>query len=326
MNNSSIRVVFLVLSCLLVFFSFTATAQEESPFGTSVLEEDDFDMMEEDTRIIENVAQPLKDKYVSPDVKNLSKLYWTIGKLDIEEDKLVDYYLMINECEMYLQFYHNDFEWGKIRDATRQYILNNMELFPTHFEIIAPVALGRYDVENEEFDILEQDKIIGLRRLDFAMNMEAYKETCAKTGEIYEYPANIIIILSKPFFLEKIPVKRELAKLYIEEAKRFYETLPPVLQMRNYERLAFIRLKVQITQYKNTIRVVNGDLRAVVFGHLDGYEVYADPGKMKPLYSQDTRDRRFKRLRRTPITQTEEDATEAAEETEEDVALPEQDQ
>lgn len=299
-RNFCYVILFVIMA---VPVAYEVRAQDGDPSRTV-----DENLLDGSTEIIDTFVTAMEDEYVLPDVQNLSKLYWAIGKLDIDNPKLIDYYLMINECDMYLQFYHNDFEWGNIQAATKQYILDNMESFPTTFEIMSPIGLGRYDIDREEFEILEQDRLIGLRRLDFAMNYEAYKETCAKTGEIYEYPANVIIILSRPLSLETVPVKKELAKLYIEEAKMFYETLPPVLQMRNYERMAFLRLKVRITQYKNTVRVVNGDLRAVVFGRLDGIEVFADPHKLKPLYFRDLRDKRFKRLRRKEDNAQAEDA------------------
>ncbi|GEM_PF-1128060 len=260
---------------------------------------------EEVEGFIQEFVETRDDNYVEPNLENISKLYWAIGKFDIADDKLIDYYLMINECELYMQFYHNDFEWAKIQKATKNHILNNMNEFPTHFEIFSPLPLGRYDQDKEEFELAPETKITGLRRLDFAMNMLGYKEVCTKTGDIYEYPPNIVVILSRPFVLEKIPVKRELAKLYIEEAKSFYDALPPRLQLVNYERLAFLRLKIKITQYKNTVRLVGGDLRAVVFGRLEGFEIYADQDKLKPLYSKNFEDKRFKRLRKRPQAATE---------------------
>lgn len=291
LNLAAILLLFLAPADL-------ARAQDgDDPFGL----EDEFveEEVEEldDMGFIQDFYDTNEDNYVEPNFPNISKLYWAIGKFDIADDKLIDYYMMINECELYMQFYHNDFEWAKIQKATRNHILTHMSEFPTQFEILTPLPLGRYDEEKEEFEIQPDAKINGLRRLDFAMNMLGYKEVCGRTGDIYEYPPNIIVLLNRPFVLEKIPVKRELAKMYIEEAKSFYDALPPRLQLVNYQRLAFLRLKIKITQYKNTIRLIDG-LRAVVFGRLEGFEVYADQDKLKPLYSKNFENKRFRRLRR----------------------------
>jgi len=297
-------ILFLSALFMLTFAPVISVQAQSNPFASeeqeaAQTEEDAANEEEVELDIIEDFIDPNDDKYVEPNLENISKLYWAIGKFDIADDKLIDYYLMINECDMYMQFYHNDFEWEKIQKATREHILNNLSNFPTKFEILSPLPLGRYDQEKEEFEIEPEAKITGLRRLDFAMNQLGYKEICARTGDIYEYPPNIVVILNRPFILEKIPVKRELAKMYIEEAKSFYDSLPPKLQLINYERLAFLRLKIKVTQYKNTVRLIGGDLRAVVFGRLEGFEVYADQDKMKPLYGKNFEDKRFRRLRRS---------------------------
>ncbi len=280
---------FLYIS-LFLFAALTA--------GFAVYAADDEALLKQDHHVIQNIIKGIEDEYVPPDVENLSKLYWAIGKLDIEEDDLLDSYLMINECNLYLQNYHDDFEWKKIRKATREHILNNMNEFPTRLELIVPISLDRYDIENEVFELSSDSRIAGLRRLDFAMNNEAYKETCGRKGEIYEYPPNLIIVLNRPLVVEKVPMKPELAHLFLEDSKIAYDNLPLKLQVRKYERMAFLRLKVRITQYKNTLRVRGGELRAVVFGRLDGYEVYADEKKLKPLYYKDLREKRFRRLRK----------------------------
>ncbi len=275
----------------------------------SSMAEEQSSILEDDHLIIETVPTADDDGYVTPTLENLSRLYWSIGKLDIDNDEHINNYLVINECELYLRYFHNDFEWKKIQDATRDHILKTMGKFYTTVEILSPIYLERYNSEKEYFELTEDSKIVGTRRLDFAQNIRAHKELCTVTGNIDGYPDNMIIILSRPFVLEKVPVKRELAQLYLEDAKRFYESLPPRLQMQRYERMAFLRLKVKVTQYKNTITVIRGEKRAVVFGQLEGYEIYADQDKMKPLYSKDTTGIRFKRLRRIPETAMVEEET-----------------
>ncbi len=283
----------MFLNRLLAFtFTFAVTAAVAAP---GFAQGSDAQIEE---RVIEDIFAPQQDEYVPATVENLSKLYWAIGKMDIDDPKLIDYYLLINECKLYLQYYNNDFEWSKIREATRQYILENLDEFPTRIEIMTPLRLGRYNMEKQVFEIAEKYKISGMRRLDFAMNVFGRKETCTKVGQIYEYPDNLIIILNRPLEMEQVPVKPELAQLYIEDARKQYDNLDLDYQMREYERTAFLRLKVRITQYKNTAHLSGGAIRAVVFGRLEGYEVYADPEKLKPLYIKDIQSRRFRRLRK----------------------------
>lgn len=281
-------------SLLLVLFSAMLLCLSITGLSSMAWSDDKQDSADIDE--IETYPEATHDKYVEPNYSNISKMYWAIGKFDVSDDKMIDYYLMINECELYQQYFNNDFEWKKIEDATRELIQNNMQQFPTHFEIMSAISLGRYNEDKEEFEIEDADKVRGKRRLDLEMNQLGYKEVCSHAGYIYDYPDNIIVILNRPLVIEKIPVKRELARLYIEEAKSFYDSLPTALQMQHYQRLAFLRLKIHITQYKDTIRITGGAVRAVVFGRIDGYEIYADQDKLKPLYYKSFEGGRFSRL------------------------------
>ena len=91
--------------------------------------------------------------------------------------------------------------------------------------------------------------------------------------------------------------------MYLDEARRKFEYLPAKLQMSEYERRAYMRLKIRITKYKETTRGIAGDLRAVVFGKIEGVEVYADTKKMKPMYISEIKDKRLRRFRRPAVRQ-----------------------
>ena len=85
------------------------------------------------------------DQYLPTTLENLAKLYWAVGKFTVDDDVAVDNYLRITECPIVLQYFHNDFEWQKIREATRQNLLSHMAGFPRHFEIVEEISLGDYD-------------------------------------------------------------------------------------------------------------------------------------------------------------------------------------
>ncbi len=239
--------------------------------------------------------KPIEDAYKEISFNALSKAYWTIGKFDVNDNDAIDNYLLINECEMFKQFYQNDFEWNKIREATRGYIKKNMNKFPTTFEILMPLDLDRYDVDKKEFIIKEHSRVEGLRRLDFSNNPQ--KETCGRPGDVPNYPKNIILILNRPFSMEKVPVRPEIAEMYLDELRRKYEHLSVRLQAEQYERKAYLRLKVRVSKYKDTVKNIGGELRATVFGRIEGVEVYADSMKIRPMYITKLQDKRVRRFR-----------------------------
>lgn len=257
----------------------------------------------EDEEMVKPEAE--SDGYIPTTFKNLSRLYWGIGKFAPDDIDAVNRYLLINECELYQQYYYNDFEWPKILESTRDFLKKNSNKFPTRYEIMVPIFLGRYDMEKEEFELLDQSKVIGTRKIDVIVNGMA--RVCDVTTDIPGYPRDIIVILSHPLFLSKIHVGRELAQLYLEETSRTFATLASQLRMLEYERVAYLRLKVRLMQYKDTMTVNSRDVRAVIFGQLEGLEVYADADKEKLLYREDKLKKRLRRARRYKDPSAEED-------------------
>lgn len=242
------------------------------------------------------------DDYIEPSFTNLSKLMWALSVMDLSDNVAIDNYLKINECELYLRFFHNDIEWDKIRNATREYINRNVQSFPVKFEIIVPIYLDRYNSERQYFALTEDSKMTNLRRLDVSMN--ARTRVCDDAVELKGYSRNLILNFNRPFTLTRIPVKRQLAELYIEEARTHFENLPPKARMIEYERVAYLRAKVRISSFKEFHEGVRGDIKAAVFAQLDGIEIYADLERQKLLYRED-RKQRSARQRRLEMRQEE---------------------
>lgn len=235
------------------------------------------------------------DEYVEPNFHNLSKLMWALNVMDLSDNEAIDNFLKINECDLFLRFYHNDMEWDKIRNATREYINKNVRSFPVKFEIIVPIYLDRYNAERQYFSLTEESKMTNLRRLD--VNMNARERVCEDAVELKGYSRNLILNFARPFTLTRIPVKRQLAELYIEEARANFENLPPRVRMIQYERVAYLRAKVRVSSFREFISGIRGDVKAVVFAQLDGIEIYADLDRQKPLYREDRKQRPVRQRR-----------------------------
>lgn len=238
---------------------------------------------------------PVEDGYIPTRFQDLSKLYWATGKFDIADSRAVDDFLLINECELYDRFYTNEFEWSKIREATRDFITQNLVTFPTKFELMVPVYLGRYNIEKEEFEVDPQSMMTSTRRIDVTVNRILKRCNMTVAKEIENYPSNVVVYLNRPVAFVKLPVQRELANLYIEYFDRTYDEMPQELKRPDRARVAWLRLKVKMVQYKETMLVEGRDLRAVIVAQLDGIEVYADPEKKQLLYSQDVRSKKIRR-------------------------------
>lgn len=242
-------------------------------------------------------------KYVDPSYSNLAHLYWALGILDVNRNALIDNFITITECKMFQSYFNNDLEWREIRETTRNYLRDNYKTFPTSFKIMIPLYLGRYNYEDEYFEVdQEASAIASARNIETIYYMKAV--TCGLGGEIEGYPRNLILNLNRPFSLPRLPVERELARLFLDEtnsrrANRIVDPSRPIKAADN-QRFAYLELMFRVHSYKDTIKTAGGTLKAIVFAQIDHIRVYADFDKEKLLYEKDMyEDDRRKHRRRT---------------------------
>lgn len=245
--------------------------------------------------------ESVPDDYISLSFENLSKMYWVVGMLSLENNEAIDNYMRINECDLYQKYIHNDFEWRDIRAAAADHIRTNIMGRQQKFEIIMPIYLGRYDLGTEKFEILPDSRFINMTRLETEYNKENLR-VCETIQAIPGYPKNIMLQISTPLNLVEVPVKREVAELYMEEALRKFSDLAPEARLRRYERAAYVRFKVTLLQYKEAVNTGSGALKAGIFGRIDGFEIYADQAGKLLMYAEDidhSRSVQRRRVRRT---------------------------
>lgn len=234
-------------------------------------------------------------RYETPTLSSLSKLYWAISKLDLENDTHVDNYMLINECSMYRDFYHNELEWGAIREAAREYLRKNQKKFPVYLEYMQLIHLAEYNPEKQFFEIFEEDRIMGGRSFEL-LARDADDDVCGKRMNVIEaYPKGLYVELNRPVVLDKISVPRGKAEKYIEEKLKIFNNLPVVQQDRKSlyrTREAYVSMKLQVLTYDQDVNVKAGGTEvelAKIFANLDGYSVYGDKEKQNLLYTESYR-------------------------------------
>src|ERR1700733_2933880 len=57
---------------------------------------------------------------------NLMNTLMRFGALDPRDDKILDNYALVTQCDLYQNFYNNDFKWNKVRAAIRESIKMNI--------------------------------------------------------------------------------------------------------------------------------------------------------------------------------------------------------
>ena len=224
--------------------------------------------------------------YVQSTVQNLSKLYWKTNALDINNDKVIDNFLMINECEIYQKFYDDDFEWLRVRKAGRAMIKENKDSFPDKFKMIIPIDLGRYDLEKKGFPLISDTAFVDLRRIEIGGN-SIREEICSKSAEIEYYPRNLILLLSRPFSYDFVSIDEHIAQAYIIQQKYNPTKAPRRLKDNDFERLAFARIRISFNAYQGETKGEDTFKRAIMFGKLDGIDIFEDPYEKRLLTSVD---------------------------------------
>lgn len=278
---------YLIAFSLIILLAVPACAQSSiSEKGYSAGRSIDFDNdgldsqpgASETTRVEDQYA----GQYLEPTPQNLSKLYLSKGIASIDNDAVIDNYLRINECDIYSRFYQDDFEWRRIRNSARDVLKETVPTFSNKFQIIVPIDLGRYDLERKGFPLINGTAFMDLRRVEIGGN-SLLENVCGIKGNIPYFPRNVILILSKPFSYTFLELDEHIAQAFI--VRRKYEGVkrPPQLENKEFNRLAFARMRVRFNEFHGTTTGVNNEVLAIMFGTLEGIDVFEDFGEERLL-------------------------------------------
>ncbi len=231
--------------------------------------------------IIDEQDEVAFDGYLPLTLPNLAKAYWAVGALDLDNDDAIDNYLLITACDVYAKYFSDDFEWAKIRQATRDYIPHHLAEMPTKFSAMLRIRLGKYDISKKQYEVVEESQQNSVQKIEIVSNSET--QVCNFSGEIAQYPKNIVVILNRPFSLSYVPVDPGIAELYNIEQRLLNRKVKLNYNRNIYLRDAYLRIKIKLVRYKETIYL--GKSRAVIYADLDGWDVFADQELTKPLYT-----------------------------------------
>lgn len=284
MTNKSRRKLFFLLFSLLALLPAPSPAQPPATTQPQA----------EQTRYI----------YEKPTRQKFSRLYWALGIPDLKNDVHVDNYLMINECDIYRDYYHNEFEWKEVRESARKFITENKTRFPLRFEVMQPLRFGEYHLDTKRFDILPEFQMTETTRLE-VFPVDYDKSICIddrtnRVEKLEGYPIGVIANLNRPLNLISIPTSEALSRQYINQKMQAFKKLPIEQQtQKNLYALrdGYISFKIKFFSFKSQAQDnTSGFIMAEIMGVLEGVEVYADKEKKILLWSQDFSRRKHKSL------------------------------
>lgn len=223
-------------------------------------------------RIVENT-------YTQVTYENLYKLAWSYDAFSAANEEALNVYLIITECNLYNKFFENEFEWEKIKVATREFIGANKNKIPRYYEYVQPIYMGRYDYSLQGFPILDAKEFKGQKNLQFA-NYQGGDTSCGRFNlDNVKYPSTGVLSISSPLNLSFIRVPLNLAQQYIEWRSKQGN-------LNEVKRQAYIRYRIRIDDYDG-IKQYSAGVNAFNFqGKLMRLDVFADKDLMLPLYNQ----------------------------------------
>lgn len=237
--------------------------------------------------------------YEEPNLENFAFLHWAMNIVDDKTDENIDIFLKLTECQLYQNYNSDEFEWAKIREATKEYIQKNKLDFPSRFELVIPLKMGDYDTERSFFELQEESKIKGVRMFEIVAK-DANKRTYCLDGSRYigNYYRSFVLEMSRPFTLNIVPVEAKAAKELIESTNKIYMDImkqaPDSAKVFNKDKLldmrnAYLVMYIKAFAYKGLYtgsRNADDYSRGVLLSVLEGYEIFGDPYRRQLFYSR----------------------------------------
>ena len=217
--------------------------------------------------------------YMQMSYQNLYKLAWGHDAFGIDNVDALNAFLMITECNLYRKFFQNEFEWEKIRIATKDYLKNAQGKAPRYYEYVQPIHMGRYDYALQGFPLIDSNNFKAQKNFQFA-SFRSGETECGEMDIDYDvYPATAVLSVSSPLNLSFIRVPHNLAQKYIEwRAKQG--------NLDETRRQAYIRYRIRIDGYDGIKQFASGVNAFNFHGKLMRLDVFADKDLMLPLYNQ----------------------------------------
>ena len=237
-------------------------------------------------------------RYKEVTLRNLSDLYWAMNRVDLKNDDHIDNYLLINECDIYTDYLHNEFQWREIRKTARESLQSRIKTISPRMKFVQPLKLGDYNAQKEGFDIVRSDRIHQIRRFEIK-TIDFKKDTCTINHQhvLAGYPKGIMAELSRPIDLEVLPMRSDVAQEYIrrktielDNASHFLKRRESIEESRKVYIVMFVRFFSSVGEHYSEKENQNF---AKLLGILEKIEVYDDLQLTKLLYKQNyTRSKR----------------------------------
>ena len=229
--------------------------------------------------------------YNNSTLANLAKAYWRLGAFDFDDDEAVGNFLKINDCKIYTEYLNDDLEWAQIIDVMRDHLKKSRDTFPLNFQFLLELHLGRYDPVLGGFPLTDKTGFVDSKRI-VVNSINTNQEICHDGKRIKDYPTSVVALLYEPFTLDFLKLDEHVAQAYILRKKSEYSQLDEDDRINRYERDAYLRIRLTFSQYHGNLKGEQSETLAILYGTIDGYEVFEDAAQKRLMLSVDLKKQR----------------------------------
>jgi hypothetical protein len=226
-------------------------------------------------------------EYAKADWPSLVRTLIRFNALNSGDDKILDQYAAITECDLYKQFYKDDFKWNQVRAAIRESIRLNIATFPTAYKYETELQLGRYDFQQKLFMFTDKSTIRNINTF-VIYSVQGHPCDGVATPDI---PASYRAVLDVPVYFLGIPLAQKDAETLLQQMK----------DDKNDDRIVYARFNLRII-YIDPLRkdIQTGTSSAAahytqsnapdaqsirIDVHLDSIDFFEDAARTKLIYS-----------------------------------------
>lgn len=165
-------------------------------------------------------AQSYVDDYTPTTYEDFSNLILKYHVHDLDDPAVLKEYFQANNCDLFEEYYKNDFIWQTILDGFKRDIKYFSKKIPHKFIINASIVVDRYDFTNSAFIIDEKFALdnAGSIRIPFYGQRST---RCADKFRRNFFPDRVKFITERKFALEQIPMKMDDANALLERIKNY---------------------------------------------------------------------------------------------------------
>lgn len=201
---------------------------------------------------------------------NVIKSLVRFDALNLQNDKILDDYAQLNDCDSFYKNFRDDFAMQKRRAALRAYIKENRSEFPDSYYFTAPMRLDQFDFKTRVFRLHDKSKLTNVN--SFSLVALKSREVCVKGAKLTFVPDEIGVVIDQPVTIEGLPIAEDKAAQLIKRMNA----------AKNFNRVIYTRFSLLLVFappiVKETATRYNADAQLL------SVEFFEDKEMTKPIW------------------------------------------